>query len=128
MRKAALFTPILFLLRRLSYALSVVLLIRFNFFQIQFLAFKMSLIMIYMGYVKPYTTLYKNKLEICNEIILLLAVYCLILFTEFVPGPEIRYKCGWAMIAVTFTLIAVNMTVVISTSIKDMVKKGKHKY
>lgn len=88
----------------------------------------MTLLMIYTGYVSPYTTSYKNKLEICNETILLLAVYCLILFTEFVPDPEIRYQNGWAMIFVTFTLIAVNMAVVIATSIQDMVKKGKRGY
>lgn len=127
-RKEALFQPILFLLRRMTYTLSVVLLIRYNFFQIQILAFKGSLLMIYNGYFQPFTTSQKNRLEICNEIILLQAVYCLILFTEFVPDPVIRYQNGWAMILVTFTLISVNMIVVISTSIKDMVKKGKTRY
>ena len=84
--------------------------------------------MIYIGYFTPYLVKSMNKLEITNEIFLLLAVYCLILFTEFVPEPETRYLCGWAMISVTFILIGVNMGVLIGTSIQDMVKKCKRRY
>jgi hypothetical protein len=39
--------------------------------------------------VKPFVNNFLNKLEIFNEVCIMLVTYHLYLFTEFVPNPEL---------------------------------------
>ena len=53
-----------------------------------------------------------NKLEMFNELCLVLASYHLFTFTSYVNSSSIQYSVGWSMIGVTTLNIAVNMIVV----------------
>ena len=46
-------------------------------------------------------------------------------FTDFVPDVETRYKNGWAMIAVVAFTIGINMMFLIGSNIKDICRKIK---
>ena len=63
----------------------------------------------------------------------LIATYGLIIFTDFVPNVEARFQCGWALIAITMTILVINMLTMISLTLKDTfrtikLKKRKRKY
>ena len=51
--RVALFSPVLFMLRRIAYAAICVFWFDRSYFQIQFLIFKQSLFMLYTGYFSP---------------------------------------------------------------------------
>ena len=57
----------------------------------------------------------------------LISTYGLIVFTAFVPDPEARYKCGWVLIGITFTILTENILVLLYESITDSIRKGKIK-
>jgi hypothetical protein len=50
-------------------------------------------------------------LETFNELCLLVASYHLFIFSDFVPDPDIHYKAGWSLIALTVLNIAGNVLV-----------------
>ena len=52
--KAAMQQPFMFMLRRFIYAITFVYLSKFNFFQIQIVVFKTSMVMAFQGQVRPY--------------------------------------------------------------------------
>ena len=60
-----------------------------------------------------------------NECLILIGSYGLMVFTEFVPDVETRYKNGWAMIAVVAFTIGINMMFLIGSNIKDICRKIK---
>ena len=72
-----------------------------------------------------------NKMEIFNEICLVVASYHLFTFTSFVNSSSMQYSVGWSMIGVTTLNIAVNMIVVgyqTLRSLKMLVKMIASKY
>ena len=71
------------------------------------------LICVYMILVKPYEDNVTNKLEIFNEICILLVSCFLITFTEYVSDINIRYSFGWIIIAIASLNILVNTLVML---------------
>lgn len=111
--KDAQLSPIFFLLRRLIFSSIVVYLIEYNYFQIQLIVFKTSIIVIFVGYVQPYALPHVNKIDLFNETLTLLSTYALFLFTDFVPNPEIRYLNGWGLIFFTLAIVVTNLSVLV---------------
>ena len=91
----ALFSPVLFMLRRIAYAGICVFWFDRSYFQIQFLIFKQSLFMLYTGYFEPNYIPSENTLELVNETLTLVCSYSLIMFSPLVPDAQTRYLCGW---------------------------------
>jgi hypothetical protein len=72
-----------------------------------------------------------NKLEIFNELCLMVAAYHLFTFTSFVNSSSMQYSVGWSMIGVTTLNIAVNMIVVGYQTLRNLkmqLKKIVYKY
>ena len=61
-----------------------------------------------------------NIMEIINELSILVAAYHLIAFNDFVEDPELQYKVGWSIIAVTVLNVLVNMGVMVWASYKEV--------
>jgi hypothetical protein len=62
-----------------------------------------------------------NRLELFNEICILIVSLHLYLFTMFVPDPELKYSIGWSLIGVTCLNIGVNMVIVLIIGIKALI-------
>ena len=94
------------MLRRVVIALIIVSLSKFNFFQTQLMILKTSFIIIYQGWVQPFRGKSRNNLEISNETLILINTYFLIVYSDFVGSPEVRYQMGWVNVAfLTFMLL-----------------------
>jgi hypothetical protein len=100
----------LFLLRRFIQAWSTILFgdkllvinIYFNTLS------SLYLIYFYVGYF-PFQDLSSNRLELFNEMFNLYSNYSLIVFTDFVPDVELRYKMGFKFVAMVIVVFLVNV-------------------
>ena len=81
--------------------------------------------MIVVGQVRPFEEPFQNKLELTNQALTLVATYGLILFTDFLPSPEAKYKMGWAMIAIIFLILVLNFSVMAFSTLRSMYRKCK---
>ena len=69
------YTPAVFMIRRLIFAITVTLLANYNFYQIQILVFKTSMTMAFTGWVRPNKLPFQNRLDILNEVLTLICTY-----------------------------------------------------
>ena len=99
------------------YALMLVNWVERNYFQVQSEIFKCSLVMIYLGHFSPFVSRLAGTVELINEVLIVICTYHLIMFTALVYDPGTRYLCGWPCIVVVFTLIAINLSVIVYQSI-----------
>ena len=75
---------------------------------------------IYNKVVAPFESEILNKLEIFNEVCVILAVYHLFCFTPFVSEASTQYSVGWSMIGVTAFNVAGNVAVMLYCSFKNL--------
>lgn len=80
---------------------------------------------IYLGLVQPYSDPFMNKVEIFNELCILVVSYHLFMFTKFAPKPEIQYNAGWTIISITLLNIGTNMAIIIFKFVKSIKVKVK---
>jgi len=72
-----------------------------------------------------------NRLELFNEICILGVGYHLLLFTDFVPEPEIKYSIGWSAIVLSSLNIVVNLVMILIQTVQliaAVVKKQIKRY
>lgn len=74
-----------------------------------------------MGYCKPFALPSMNKLEIVNEALIMLASYCLMTFTGWLPDELLVYDCGWAMIGLILFMMALNLSLIIASTLRRVV-------
>jgi hypothetical protein len=98
----------LFIFRRLLFSLNVVFLSNSTVTQLFVQFFCCLLMLIFFIAVKPLNQPFLNRIEIFNELCLLITSYFLFLFTDFVPDIKTRYMLGWAFIGISLFNIAVN--------------------
>ena len=103
-------------------ALIIVCLPRFNWAQIQLIVFLQSLTMIFQGIVRPYEMTTQNRMEMFDEIMIMLNCYFLFMFTEYMPDRELRYTLGWVNIGFLATLLLVNMLVIFGRKVKKAIR------
>ena len=60
-------------------------------------------------YIKARNTKFDQRMDIFNEIKLIVVMYHMILFTDFVPDPETRYQIGFSCAGALIIGTAVNM-------------------
>ncbi len=75
---------------------------------------------IYNKVVAPFESPILNKLEIFNEVCVILAVYHLFCFTPFVSDASTQYNVGWSMIGVTAFNVVGNIAVMLYCSFKNL--------
>ena len=110
-RYITLFYPLWFLLRRFVFSIVCVSAQEDHLLQIG-TAMIFGLISIsYLITYKPFCDRTINRLEIMNEIINLVLLYHVILFTGVVPWSASRYKFGWSYIFFMFSSLLVHLVV-----------------
>lgn len=118
--KAALLYNVLYMLRRLLFAVIATALEEHPVAQVGLLVFHCVLLLIYDVLVRPFEQPVLNRLEIFNELCILAAAYHLYAFTDNVDDPLVQEKVGWAIIGVTTFNIATNMLVMIYFTCRKM--------
>lgn len=115
--KASLLYHVFFMLRRLLFAFSAVILTNWPFLQIQTLILQSIFMIIFITTVKPFEDSFMNKLELFNELCILGVSYHLILFTNFNPDVNNQYLAGWSIIGITMLNVITNMSIMIGKSV-----------
>ena len=73
-----------------------------------------------MGWYRPYETEKANRLELFTECVTVIALYTLMLFTDFVPAAETRYTCGAFFIALIIIYTLVHLTVIVHVAVVNL--------
>ena len=79
--------------------------------------FTSSLVMIYVGLVRPFHDKFANILELVNEVLILLASYSLITFSALVPDAKIRSHSGYFLIIMAFATMIMNVFIIVISKI-----------
>ena len=66
-----------------------------------------------LGYLPPFKNKIANRLEIINEVFVLLTNYHLLMFTDFLPNTIMREHVGMSLVVITIMGVFVNLSVVI---------------
>ena len=80
-------------------------------------------ILAYYICAKPMKNFINNAIHIFNEIIILTCTWSLLLFTDYVPDPVIRYDLGQYFLYVLGVNIATNIIVLIGTILHTIYSK-----
>ena len=83
---------------------------------------------IVVGWYRPFETWKANKLELFTEATTLGVLYCLMMFTNFVGDPEIRYSCGNIFIALILLYTAVHLAVMMKGLLSQMKACYRRRY
>ena len=49
---------------------------------------------IILGFTKPFNDPFTHNMEYFNELVLLLTLYCMMCFSDFVPSVETQFRLG----------------------------------
>ncbi len=60
-----------------------------------------------------------NKIEIMNELTVLVASIHLFAFSDFVEDPQSQYLMGWSLIGITCLNIGINFLIMLATMLSD---------
>ena len=77
------------------------------------------------GYCDARNTKFRKNMDAFNEMILIVLMYHLLLFTIFVPDPETRFTIGYSCAAIICMGLFIHMTILVSGPIvmlKNFVK------
>ena len=59
---------------------------------------------------------------------MLVLLYCMILFSDYVPDPEARNFCGFAYIGLVSIFAGVHLSILLGGMVCDLVTKIRRKY
>ncbi len=82
---------VIFLLRRLVYAMSIAFLIEYLYAQLMLMMILSTFMITYAAYYKPYEMMILNYLEVYNECTVMAILYCCLAFTDFVTDPYVKH-------------------------------------
>jgi hypothetical protein len=117
---APLLSSPLFLLRRLLFCLTAILLPAAPLLQLLSLNLSSLLLLCYILSVRPFRSPALNQLEVFNEAsIYMCSVPCL-MFTEIGEAGLLEYQIGWAVIGVVTLNIVVNIIVLAVENVKGL--------
>lgn len=104
----------MFMLRRVMFVTVPILMFAFPILQLQFLCFFTSLYIIVVVYIRPHTDNNVLRLEIFNEVMLMMSCYHMFCFTEFNVDDLMKYSMGHSyvfFVTITFFINVINMIV-----------------
>jgi len=67
----------------------------------------------YLLEVKPYEDPFQNKLEVFNELFVLLSTYLILLFSPFLDNMNIKYNIGWVLVGIVCLNMVINMLIML---------------
>ena len=79
----------------------------------------------YLLVYTPYESKKLNFIEIFNEIIFFTAINLMILFSDYLRDPYLKYNLGWGFISLIVLQIAVNFILIIVDIALNVIRKLK---
>jgi hypothetical protein len=73
---------------------------------------------IYIGFSRPFKSLFRNRIELMNEFMFSLICYMTLVFTDFSKTLEEQYLGGWFIIVMIMSFFLINMAIVLKSLIK----------
>lgn len=118
--RALLFVPFIFFLRRIVFM--VVTLFSSENFVVQLIAMlTMSTIMFaYVVRVRPLETTRANRIEIMNEVTMILLAHTMFLFSDYVKDRERVYDIGWVYTTTSTINITIHLVVILSNTTSNV--------
>ena len=89
--------------------------------------FKCSLILIYIGYVRPYVTPVQNRVELLNETLILINTYFMIIYSDFVLDPYARSQMGDVNNGILALMILINLFIILHSQVGSIKQSCKRK-
>ena len=117
--------PFYFMLRRLLMALIVVIFRNFLWMQLFLKAMSIVAAVILIGEADYFKTPFKRKMEFANETLVVFMLYNMFCFSPFVPDIESRFAMGYFCCVVEALALAVNIWLIMGSSIRGMIAKIK---
>ena len=109
-KKTALLYGVIFILRRIFMALFIIVIPSLNWLQTQLMVLLCSFVIISIGWIQPFKMKILNRLELLNEVLVLISFYYMIIYSEFVPDAKARYKVGWSNACLVAAMVLVNIS------------------
>ena len=79
----------------------------------------------YMVTVNPMTDTVNNAIQVANEAIVLICIWTMLWFTEYVGSPETRYDLGTVFLVFLAIAIGLNVLILFYTILKGVYKAVK---
>lgn len=114
--------------RRLIMAVVLVFLKDYPTFQIIMITYSWCAIVIITGHIRPFKYPSDYFIDCFNELFILLLIYHLICFADFVKEFETQVYIGWSMVFVMMINIGINFTIILWGSIIKLYKSLRTKY
>lgn len=108
--------PVYFLLRRLLMAVLVVFLRQWLFAQVIIMALSIIFACVLIGHIEAHTP-QQRRFEFFNETVIMLVLYTMMSFTQFVPDPAARYQVGWLCILIVAVHLAINLGLILHSTV-----------
>jgi len=87
--RAALLFNVVYMVRRLFFAAVTVYLNEWPSIQVILVIFHCLVVLMYLMSVRPFVDPLMNRMEIMNEIFIMAAAYHMLIFTDFLPNPNL---------------------------------------
>ena len=110
------------LLRRIGFVLTVIYAPNFTWLQLAVTLAFIQIMWNYLIYFYPMEDIFANRMEIFCELVNLCLMYHLLLFTDFVQDPNLRYWIGYSFIGFMLFFICTHLYFML----KDTVREAKH--
>ena len=117
-----------FCLRRLAIAFVIGQVRRTIVFQIYLLDIASTLMLSYFIVILPMNGRINNMIQIFNELVVLICIQCLFLFTNYVPDPSLRYNMGNKVLYLVAYNVLVNLMVLILTLLQKIYRGIRNWY
>lgn len=115
------------LLRRLLFVALPTFLFMFSIIPLQLLMILQTFYVMFYQSCRPHDTPLRNRLEVFNEIMLMLTMYHLIVFSEFNLNVDMQYYAGYSFAGCYGAVFAVNLPPVMWAGIKDIINRFRNK-
>lgn len=127
--KHVILQPVIFFARRLMLSFTVVYLQDTLIWQIVSITVQVIVVIIYIGNVSPFKIKIANKIEIFNEVCIMLTMYNFLCFSDFVPDIHVKIGIGFFCISFVALQILVNLFLLAYETIRNSYLRWKlHKF
>jgi hypothetical protein len=87
-------------------------------FQYMSLFYLSTVILIFIELQRPFKTKARNRLELFNEVFIIIIMYHFFIFTDFVPDSMAKYKMGYSCCVLLLVNIVGNLTPLVWDSLQ----------
>jgi len=117
----------IFLLRRIVFVALPTFLWVFPYFQIQCLLMFTSLYIIFYAGTRPHNSKERSYIEIFNEILVMVACYHMVCFSEFNLSPLEQFNMGYSFVAVFAIAVIANIGLIVAKQVINLRRMRKFK-